>query len=146
MVMAGQGCFTIHVHDLVRTFFSITMMMIVRDANLLYSRPITRLEGRSIAGLAPSLFALVHKQRVDKRIMKEALLGSWWIRDIVGDLIVASLAEFLDIWELISVVQLRPGVQDEHHWKRLFWTISGFKILLATSRSQAWLSSYTFGS
>ena len=76
MVMAGQGCFTIHVHDLVRTFFSITMMMIVRDANLLYSRPITRLEGRSIAGLAPSLFALVHKQRADKRIMNEALLGS----------------------------------------------------------------------
>ena len=46
--------------------------------------------------------------------MKEALLDNRWMQDIVGKLMVAGLAEFLHIWELILVVQLQPDVQDEH--------------------------------
>lgn len=34
--------------------------------------------------------------------MKEALLDNRWMQDIVGNLMVAALAEFLHIWELID--------------------------------------------
>lgn len=75
------------------------------------------LHGKSIAALAPHLFALVPKRRANKRTVEEALTGNRWIQDIQGSLSVTVLSEYLVIWDLVSDVLLRPDEADDHRWR-----------------------------
>ena len=69
------------------------------------------LEGTTIAGLAPCVFFSIPKEeRID--VLWER---SWQItgQDISGGLTVAVLSKFLDIWDLLTEVQLHLDIQDE---------------------------------
>ncbi|KAK8447087.1 hypothetical protein SEVIR_9G583775v4 [Setaria viridis] len=75
------------------------------------------LNGCSIELLAPHLFASVPKRRAKRRAVQEALLDNQWLEDVQGHYSVAVLSEFLDIWDLVQEVMLRPEADDVHKWK-----------------------------
>ena len=64
--------------------------------------------GLRVADLAPQDFALVPKRRANKRTVKDALNNHSWIYDIQGAITVGVIAEFLDLWDILSEVVLQP--------------------------------------
>ena len=59
--------------------------------------------------IAPQVFELVPKQRVNRTVLK-ALNGQSW--HIQGALTVGVISEVLSLWDAISSVSLQPGVED----------------------------------
>ena len=75
------------------------------------------LDGHSIQELAPRVFALVSNRRANKRTVREALTNEKWLEDIQGAILVEGLLEFLEVWDLISLVELQVGTPDKHIWR-----------------------------
>jgi hypothetical protein len=75
------------------------------------------LQGKTIAELAPNLFALIPKRARKQRSVAQALTNRSWVADIQGGLLVQLLAEYLAIWDLVEEVVLLQDVQDQHVWK-----------------------------
>ena len=75
------------------------------------------LDGHSIQDLAPWVFALVSNRRANKRTVREALTNEKWLEDIQGAISVEGLLEFLEVWDLISLVELQVGTPDKHIWR-----------------------------
>jgi hypothetical protein len=46
--------------------------------------------------------------------VQEALLNRRWISDIKGALSVGVLVDYLQIWNLMSVIVLQPTIEDKH--------------------------------
>jgi hypothetical protein len=40
-----------------------------------------------------------------------------WALDIQGTITVGVLVEYLQLWEVLQIVELQPGVQDSHFWR-----------------------------
>jgi hypothetical protein len=40
-----------------------------------------------------------------------------WALDIQGAITVGVLVEYLQLWEVLQIVELQPGVQDSHFWR-----------------------------
>ena len=40
-----------------------------------------------------------------------------WVQNIRGALTIGALAEYLDVWDLLTDVVLQPDIQDEHRWR-----------------------------
>ncbi|CAM0872787.1 unnamed protein product [Alopecurus aequalis] len=79
------------------------------------------LEGRTIKGAAPALYATVDEQTKRSRSVEEALAGRRWIRDITGPLTVPVLTQFLQLVDALQHVVLSAGTPDRLEWK---WTPS----------------------
>jgi len=47
----------------------------------------------------------------------QALNNRTWVSDIRGALTVQVLIEYINLWELLSNVELQPDVEDTHIWK-----------------------------
>jgi len=75
------------------------------------------LDGHSIQELAPRVFALVSNRRANKRTVREALTNEKWLEDIQGAISVEGLLEFLEVWDLLSLVELQVGTPDKHIWR-----------------------------
>ena len=75
------------------------------------------LDGHSIRELAPRVFDLVSKRRANKRTVREALTNEKWLEDIQGAISVEGLVEFLEVWDLLSMVELQVGTPDKHIWR-----------------------------
>jgi hypothetical protein len=75
------------------------------------------LAGKNIQELAPKIFCLVPKRRIGMRTVKEALTDEKWIDDIRVELPVEALMEYLELWDIISTVELHEGSQDKHIWR-----------------------------
>lgn len=75
------------------------------------------LHGPSIADLAPRLAAHDPKRRANKWTVLEALMDQKWISYVQGALSVDVIVEFLELWDIISEVELQPGVEDSHIWR-----------------------------
>jgi hypothetical protein len=54
---------------------------------------------------------LVTKRQAKRHTMHEALDQNFWISDIQGALAVSALAEYLELWDLVTEVELQPDVQ-----------------------------------
>jgi hypothetical protein len=72
------------------------------------------LSGHRIADLTPRLFRTIPKQRANRRTILDALSNHSWILDIQGGLLVGVINEYLLLWDLMDLVQLRPHVEDKH--------------------------------
>jgi hypothetical protein len=62
----------------------------------------------TIADLAPQLFRIIPKRRVNKRTVMDDPSNRSWIFDIQEALSVEVISEYLILWDLIDSVQLRP--------------------------------------
>lgn len=67
--------------------------------------------GLSLSVLAPALCKHVQKRALKQRTVQEALTDGTWIQDIRGDLSIETLLEYLQLWEILSVVNLSVGVE-----------------------------------
>jgi hypothetical protein len=47
----------------------------------------------------------------------EALTDEKWTKDIQGELSIEALMEYLELWDIISDVELHGGIQDKHIWR-----------------------------
>jgi hypothetical protein len=73
--------------------------------------------GHRIADLTPWLFRTIPNQRANRRTVLDALSNHSWISDIQGALSVGVISEYLLLWDLIDLVQLRPHVEDKHFFR-----------------------------
>jgi len=111
--MGGILEFPIHVHHCVRAFFSMVVISEVGDRACTLFWKDRWLHGQCIADLAPHFNALIPKRRT----VLEDLTDQTWISDVQGVLSVSAIVEFLELWDILSSVDLQPGVDDSHIWK-----------------------------
>jgi len=69
--------------------------------------------GQSFEQSLPHLFRAV-AVRARKKTVHAALTDGSWISDIKGALTLQVLVEYLQLWELLSSIQLQPEVEDKH--------------------------------
>ena len=67
--------------------------------------------GLSLSVLAPALWKHVQKRALKQRTVQEALTDGTWIQDIRGDLSGEALLEYVQLWEILSVVNLPVGIE-----------------------------------
>ena len=48
--------------------------------------------------------------------VREPLMDHRWVQDISGGNGIA-LYDFLDVWDLDTIVQLHPNAEDDHRWR-----------------------------
>ena len=77
------------------------------------------LQGRSIADLAPCLWATVGTKVKKHRTVAQALYEDQWIRDISGALTVQVILDYFHVWDLTRGIQLAPQRADKVCW---IWT------------------------
>jgi len=75
------------------------------------------INGRRIQDFAPLIFALVPKRRLIRRTVAEALVGEKWTEDIQGEIDVAALSQYLNLWDILHEVELNEEVPDKHVWR-----------------------------
>jgi hypothetical protein len=75
------------------------------------------LQGKSIAEIAPLLFAAIPQRKRQKQTVQEALLGHTWTTDIQGALTMEIIVEYIQVWDLLLEVQLQLEVEDIHKWR-----------------------------
>jgi hypothetical protein len=61
--------------------------------------------------------AAIPNKKINKRTVQEALTENRWALDIQGAITVGVLVEYLQLWEVLQIVELKPGVQDSHFWR-----------------------------
>lgn len=54
------------------------------------------------------------KRRAAERLVKDALSNFQWLADLRGTISVRSLADLLELYEILDDKVLQPGVQDQH--------------------------------
>jgi hypothetical protein len=64
--------------------------------------------------LAPRLFAAVPKRNLNTRSVQEALTDRRWLTDIRGAVSVGVLVDFLDLWDILSSINLLQNQEDKH--------------------------------
>lgn len=72
--------------------------------------------------IAPKLCKLIQPRLKKSRTVAQALYQKRWIQDIVRQLTVPALTEYVILWHVLQAVQLLPGVEDVVKWK---WNIKG---------------------
>jgi hypothetical protein len=91
----------IQVPDKVKGFFSMAMQAEVGDGASTLFWTDRWLHGQRIADIAPRLFAIIPKRRINKCTIKEAITARKWISDIQGALSVGVIIEFLHLWDIL---------------------------------------------
>ncbi|KAG2661257.1 hypothetical protein PVAP13_1KG493905 [Panicum virgatum] len=67
------------------------------------------LNGKSLADVAPCLYATVGPRIRQKRTVAQALHGDLWITDISGALTVQDILDYLLVWDMTRTIQLVVG-------------------------------------
>jgi hypothetical protein len=73
--------------------------------------------GHKIVDLAPRLFGIIPKKRVNKRTVVDAISNQSWLSGNQGALSVGIINEFLILWDLVDSIVLRPQVEDKHFYR-----------------------------
>jgi hypothetical protein len=60
------------------------------------------LNGQHIADLAPSLLAAIPHRRRQWQTVQAALLNHAWILNIQGNLTIAIIVEYIELWDLLK--------------------------------------------
>lgn len=75
----------------------------------------------AIRTFAPNLFKAVGRRRLQCSV-KDALIARRWVRDIVGAPTAPVLFEYVQLWEKLETVHLRPLDSDRFIWR---WMADG---------------------
>jgi hypothetical protein len=108
--------FPIQVHHSVKAFFSVAIVSEVGNGRNTLFWTDRWLHGQSLDKLVPHLFGSI-SSRAKKRTVYEALTNGRWVTDIRGAHTVIVLAEYLNLWQLLTEVVLQPDVDDSHIWQ-----------------------------
>jgi hypothetical protein len=79
------------------------------------------IHGQPVDAFAPDLLRLVRPAARSSRTVRQGLLGATWVQDIVGELSINAVMQFLRLWHELQSVQLGAG-SDTVSWK---WTPNG---------------------
>lgn len=77
------------------------------------------IEGKSIEELAPLVWAAVPKRTRNTRLVRDALVGTIWARDVTGSLSVPALRQYLHLWYRLQRINIDQNQEDKFIWK---WT------------------------
>lgn len=94
------------------------------------------LDGRSIQQLAPNLWQFVHDGAKSPKVA-DAMQDSRWVAVIRGAPSIPAIAEFFDVWDLVSGVRLQE-MED-----RITWKLSSAGVYTSKSAYQAFFSGRT---
>ena len=76
------------------------------------------MDGKNFQDLAPRLYDLLPKRRINKRTVKDALTDDKWLEDIQGEISLVPLLDYLELWDVLEEVQLQQeGTPDKHLWR-----------------------------
>jgi hypothetical protein len=75
------------------------------------------LQGRKIADLAPLLFAAIPQAWIKHRTVQQTFQNHVWIADVQGVVTIKIIVEYIQLWELLLDIQLKPEVEDTHFWR-----------------------------
>jgi hypothetical protein len=100
----------------VKAFFSVAIVSEVGNGKITLFWTDRWLHSQSLDKLVPHLFSSI-SNRARKRTVFEALTEGRWVADIRGSaLTVVVLIEYLDLWDLLIEVELKPEAEDSHTW------------------------------
>ena len=108
--------FPIQAPKQVRAFFSVAIVSEVGNGINTCFWSDRWLHGQRLDQLVPHLFATI-APRAQKRSVFDALTDARWITDIKGALTLEVLAEYLELWEVLSNFSLQTEVEDVHVWQ-----------------------------
>jgi hypothetical protein len=72
------------------------------------------IHGRNVMDIAPRLLLAVPRRIQNSRTVQTALANRSWLNDIQGALTVEVLADYLDLWDAITTVNINPHREDKH--------------------------------
>ena len=75
------------------------------------------LDGKGVQDIAPLVFALVPKRRLNKWTVLEALTEEKWIEDIQDEICMTGLIQYLELWDIMNSVELNDNIPDKHIWR-----------------------------
>jgi hypothetical protein len=75
------------------------------------------LDGKCIADLMPDLAGTIPARRRRNCTVAYTMQGLAWIRDIKGALTVQVIMQYLQLFQMLQSVQLRPGAHDQLVWR-----------------------------
>jgi hypothetical protein len=60
---------------------------------------------------------------MNKRTVLEALTEEKWVEDIQGEVGMTALFQYLDLWDVLNLVELNENIPDKHIWRfgRMFF-------------------------
>jgi hypothetical protein len=70
--------------------------------------------GQKISDIAPRRFETIPRRFAKRRTVQEALQNGNWISDIKGALSVGVLVDYIQLWDLISNIELQAEIEDKH--------------------------------
>jgi hypothetical protein len=109
--------FNISVPEQIKAFFAAAVYSEVGDGATTLFWTDRWLHGQSIADLAPRLLEVIPVRKHRKRTVQESLVNNVWVSDIQGGLPVAVLVDYLRLWDILTNIQLQPGIEDRHIWR-----------------------------
>ncbi|KAE8790034.1 putative ribonuclease H protein [Hordeum vulgare] len=80
------------------------------------------INGATIKEIAPLVLARVRTQVANRRFARDALQMHACTNDIVGDMCIESLSQFIALWEILIEVETDPGSEDRPIW---VWNVDG---------------------
>jgi hypothetical protein len=107
----------IQVPDQVRAFFSMAVISEVGNEERTMFWTDRWLQRQCIAEIAPLLFAAIPQRRKRQWSVKTTLLNNACTSDIQGTVTTGLILEYIQLWDILSVVQLQPKVEESHIWK-----------------------------
>ena len=108
--------FPVQAQPQVHSFFEMAVQTVIGNGKNTRFWTDSWLLGQSLKQFLPHLFSAI-PARARKRTVYDALTGGRWISDIRGALSVQVLVEYLYLWDLLSIVELQPEVEDIHIWR-----------------------------
>ena len=87
----------IQVPTQVQAFFSIALKTEVGDGSRTLFWTDRWIHGQCIADLAPRLFAIIPRYKVQRRTVQEGLTNRTWVLDIQGALSVGAIIDYLQL-------------------------------------------------
>jgi hypothetical protein len=105
------------VPDKAKALFSVAMQTEIGDGTSTLFWSDRWLQGQRIADLTPRLLTAVPKRRINTCTVQEGLAAGKWITDIQGALTMGVITKFLQLWDMLLIVELQQGVNDNHFWR-----------------------------
>jgi hypothetical protein len=66
---------------------------------------------------APAVCAIVRRGVQRRRTVAEALENRQWIKDLIGQLTLEALHQYINLWHSLRNVELQPMVEDKISWR-----------------------------
>lgn len=105
----------------VKAFFEMSTYTIIGNGHSTAFWTGRWLQGQAIKDLAPTLIGFVSRRNIADTTVASGLLNQAWVRQITGGIIVPATYEYLQVWDMVSQIQLND-IDDRLVWR---WIADG---------------------